>query len=40
MAQATKTLGNWGEQRAAEFLEKLGYKIITRNFRHGHGGLI
>ena len=37
MASITKTLGNWGEQRAAEFLEKLGYKIIACNFRHGHG---
>jgi putative endonuclease len=37
MPSTTKTLGNWGEQRAAEFLENLGYKIIACNFRHGHG---
>lgn len=37
MALPTKTLGSWGEQRAAEYLEKLGYQIIIRNFRHGHG---
>lgn len=37
MALPTKTLGSWGEQRAAEHLEKLGYKIIARNFRYGHG---
>ena len=37
MPTSTQTLGNWGEQRAAEFLEKLGYQIIDRNFRYGHG---
>ncbi|MCG3121239.1 MAG: hypothetical protein ALAOOOJD_04245 [bacterium] len=37
MPTPTKTLGNWGEQRATEFLEKLGYQIIDRNFRYGHG---
>ncbi len=37
MPPPTKTLGNWGEQRAAEFLEKLGYTILFRNFRYGHG---
>ncbi|NUM77011.1 YraN family protein [candidate division KSB1 bacterium] len=37
MSQTTNKLGSWGEQRAAEHLEKLGYTIIARNFRHGHG---
>jgi putative endonuclease len=37
MPSTTKPLGNWGEQRAAEFLEKLGYTILARNFRYGHG---
>jgi putative endonuclease len=37
MPQPTQTLGSWGEQRAAEFLEKLGYSILHRNFRYGHG---
>jgi putative endonuclease len=37
MTRITKTLGNWGEQRAAEYLEKLGYTILDRNFRYGHG---
>jgi len=37
MPQPTQILGNWGEQRAAEFLEKLGYIILKRNFRYGHG---
>ena len=26
-------LGSWGEQRAAELLEKKGYRVIGRNFR-------
>ena len=33
-----KTLGAWGEQRAAEHLEKLGYTILKRNFRWGQKG--
>ncbi len=37
MALPTKTLGSWGEQRAAVYLENLGYTIIARNFRYGHG---
>ncbi len=37
MPSTAKTLGSWGEQRAAEYLEKLSCQIITRNFRHGHG---
>lgn len=26
-----------GEQAAAEFLERSGYTILERNYRHGHG---
>jgi len=37
MGHHRQNLGNWGEQRAAEFLEQKGYKILTRNFRYGHG---
>ena len=29
----TKTLGNFGESKAAHFLQRKGYKIIARNFR-------
>ena len=32
-----KQMGNWGEQAAAEYLEKQGYVILARNFRSGHG---
>jgi putative endonuclease len=37
MPRTSKTLGTWGEQRAAEFLENLGYTILDRNFHYGHG---
>ena len=30
-------VGRWGEQAAAEYLEKQGYTILARNFRTGHG---
>jgi putative endonuclease len=30
-------VGRWGEQAAAEYLEKQGYVILTRNFRSAHG---
>ena len=33
MTLATKTLGNAGENFAANYLENHGYKIIARNFR-------
>jgi putative endonuclease len=29
-------IGNAGENLAAEYLEKKGYEIIVRNFRHKH----
>lgn len=32
-----KSLGNWGEQLAADFLKKEGYLLITSNFRCRHG---
>ena len=40
MEQNTKTLGNWGEDRAAAYLEKKGFKILKRNFRLGQVGEI
>ncbi len=40
MEQAKNTLGNWGEQRAAEYLEAHGFKILKRNFRLGKVGEI
>jgi len=40
MSKPTKELGNWGEQRAVEHLEKLGYTILKRNFRWGKQGEI
>jgi len=30
-------VGRWGEQAAAEYLEKQGYRILARNFRTAHG---
>ena len=30
-------IGKWGEQAAAEYLEKLGYKILEQNTRTPHG---
>ena len=30
-------VGRWGEQAAAEYLEKQGYQILARNFRAGRG---
>ena len=30
-------VGRWGEQAAAEYLEKQGYTILARNFRTEHG---
>ncbi len=28
--------GHWGEQMAAEYLERKGFRIIERNWRDGH----
>ena len=30
-------VGRWGEQAAADYLEKQGYTILARNFRTAHG---
>lgn len=32
-----KIIGNWGEQKATEYLEKNGYEIIERNFNTYQG---
>jgi len=37
MANQKQALGSWGEQRAAEFLEKRGYQIVARNVRGEYG---
>jgi len=31
-----KRCGQWGEARAAELLERKGFRILWRNWRHGH----
>lgn len=35
-----KSLGSYGEALAAQFLEELGYEIVTRNWRYGRYGEI
>ena len=40
MGVSTKDFGNWGEQRAAAYLEAKGCKILKRNFRLGQLGEI
>lgn len=35
--KSKKATGSKGEQIACEFLAKLGYKIIERNYHFGHG---
>ena len=37
MTSVQKRVGGWGEQAAAEYLEKQGYTILARNYRAGHG---
>lgn len=37
MTKATKRTGNSGEELAANFLSKSGYKIIERNYRWARG---
>lgn len=32
-----KEVGNLGESLAVSHLQKKGYEIVTKNFRHGHG---
>lgn len=31
--------GRWGEQKAAEYLERCGFRILHRNWRDGHRDL-
>lgn len=31
-----KERGAWGEQKALEYLQKKGYKILAKNWFHGH----
>ena len=33
----TKILGDWGENLAAEFLQRAGYELIARNYRSRYG---
>lgn len=35
--KAQQRVGRWGEQAAAEYLEKRGYVILARNFRAERG---
>ncbi|MCX6812339.1 MAG: YraN family protein [Candidatus Berkelbacteria bacterium] len=35
--QENKTTGNWGEERASEYLEGLGWKILGRNINYPFG---
>jgi len=37
MSNYRKTLGNWGERKAEEFLLQRGYTILDRNVRTPHG---
>lgn len=37
MSRSRKTLGAWGETRAAEYLERQGYFILERNARTPYG---
>jgi len=39
MSTSRKTLGNWGEQQAALFLERRNYMILARNYRTRGGEL-
>lgn len=36
---AHNDLGRWGEQKAAEYLEQKGYRVVERNWRMGHRDL-
>ncbi|HLD94270.1 MAG TPA: YraN family protein [Anaerolineales bacterium] len=37
MAGQKQSLGRWGEDRAAEYLESKGYEILGRNLRTDYG---
>ncbi len=32
-------MGRWGEQKAAEYLERKGFRIVQRDWRDGHRDL-
>ncbi len=32
-----QTIGKLGENKALEFLERQGFQLVTRNYRHAHG---
>lgn len=36
---AHNDLGHWGEEKAAEYLERKGYRVVERNWRMGHRDL-
>jgi len=40
MKKSNKITGNIGENLAAEYLQKLGYKIVERNWRYSRNGEI
>lgn len=33
---AHNDLGKWGEERAADYLQRMGYRIVARDWRSGH----
>ena len=37
MTKTNQALGEWGEGKAAEYLEGIGYQILERNFRTPYG---
>src|SRR3989304_3764889 len=37
MPNQKQALGGWGEQRAADYLQKRGYEILARNVRGEYG---
>ena len=37
MTKVKRNLGKWGEEKAAEYLEKCGYSILARNARTSYG---
>jgi putative endonuclease len=39
MTQHNRTLGRWGEERAAAHVEERGYQIVARNYRTPFGEL-
>jgi putative endonuclease len=37
MRRSNQSLGHWGEQKAARYLQEKGYRIIERNMRTPYG---